>query len=415
MDALRHQAGRQSRRKAKGSTTPKAASSGQASLSSLRDVTRHIPRHVQFMLWGKAAGRCEFAGHNVPLWKSSVTQEQVNIAEKAHIYSFNSGGPRGHVGVPKEKLNDLDNLLLVCPMCHSTMDQFKSGGLYTVELLRAMKAAHERRIEIVTAITPSMTSHILLYGANIGHHSSPLRYAEAALALLPERYPAEDKAIDLGMINGPLHDRDEEFWATERANLVRKFSQRVRERLANGEVSHLAVFALAPQPLLMLLGALLTDIPQAQVFQRHREPEQTWKWPEKPLVQSFEVHEPSKSRGAPALVLSLSATIVRERITSVLGRNVTIWEARIPSPNNDFTKSRSQLADFRTLMRPLLDRIKARHGQNTLLHIFPAASVSVAVELGRVRMPKADMPWRIYDQVNQRGGFIHALDISGGD
>ena len=53
-----------------------------------KDVTRHISLPVQRMLWGKAAGRCEFAGCNQPLWKSPVTQEQVNIAENAHIYSF---------------------------------------------------------------------------------------------------------------------------------------------------------------------------------------------------------------------------------------------------------------------------------------------------------------------------------------
>jgi hypothetical protein len=87
----------------------------------------------------------------------------------------------------------------------------------------------------------------------------------------------------------------------------------------------------------------------------------------------------------------------------------------IPEPNNDFTKSREQLSELRTIVRKLLDRIKARHGQNTPLHIFPAASVSVAVELGRIRMPKADTPWRIYDQINARGGFVHALDIPGGN
>lgn len=37
--------------------------------------------------------------------------------------------------------------------------------------------------------------------------------------------------------------------------------------------------------------------------------------------------------------------------------------------------------------------------------------VATAIELGRVRMPKADMPWRIYDQVNDSGGFIPALEI----
>jgi hypothetical protein len=34
------------------------------------------------------------------------------------------------------------------------------------------------------------------------------------------------------------------------------------------------------------------------------------------------------------------------------------------------------------------------------------------VELGRVLQPKADMPLRLYDQNNDRGGFVHALDIN---
>jgi hypothetical protein len=63
-------------------------------------------------------------------------------------------------------------------------------------------------------------------------------------------------------------------------------------------------------------------------------------------------------------------------------------------------------------MRQLLDRIKAAHGQNTVLRVFPVCSVSMAIEFGRIRMPKADMPWRLYDQVNPRGGFVSALAIS---
>lgn len=380
------------------------------------------------MLWGKSAGRCEFAGCNVFLWKSSVTQDQVNIAEKAHIYSFSDNGPRGNVGIAKDRLNSLDNLMLVCPICHSNMDQYKSGGRYTIELLQAMKAEHERRIAVITAIAPGMTSHVLLYGANIGHHSSPLKYANTALALFPERYPAEDRAIELGMVDSSLRDSGELYWRVESENLRTRFNQRVSERLARGELAHLSVFAIAPQPLLMLLGTLLIDIteaqvfqpedeakalrPEAQIFQRHREPEQTWKWPEHAETPRFETVEPSEDRsGPPALVLALSATISDDRITSVLGNETAIWNVTIAEPNNDFTKSRKQLSEFRILMRRLLDKIKARHGQNTPIHIFPAASVSVAVELGRIRMPKADAAWKIYDQNYQLGGFVHALDI----
>ena len=93
-----------------------------------KEVTRYISDSVQKMLWGKAAGRCEFTGCNKPLWKSSVTQEQVNIAQKAHIYSFSSDGPRGNEGVPSEQINSLSNLMLACHECHQKVDKDKDGG-----------------------------------------------------------------------------------------------------------------------------------------------------------------------------------------------------------------------------------------------------------------------------------------------
>jgi allophanate hydrolase subunit 2 len=37
--------------------------------------------------------------------------------------------------------------------------------------------------------------------------------------------------------------------------------------------------------------------------------------------------------------------------------------------------------------------------------------VSAAVELGRVWMPKADLPLVIYDQNTSLGGFVKALEI----
>src|SRR5580692_10628596 len=83
------------------------------SLKEVKDITRSISIATQNFLWGRAAARCEFAGCNKPLWKSSVTSERVNIAQKAHIYSFSEGGPRGNDGIPPEDLNSIDNLILV--------------------------------------------------------------------------------------------------------------------------------------------------------------------------------------------------------------------------------------------------------------------------------------------------------------
>ena len=71
----------------------------RASAGGPTEVTRSVPLGVRCLLWGRAAGRCEFAGCNKVLWKSSVTQERVNIAQKAHIYSFSDDGPRGNSGI----------------------------------------------------------------------------------------------------------------------------------------------------------------------------------------------------------------------------------------------------------------------------------------------------------------------------
>ena len=110
-------------------------------------------------------------------------------------------------------------------------------------------------------------------------------------------------------------------------------------------------------------------------------------------------------------MLALSATIGTDRITSVLGPEAAIWTVTVPVPHKEIVKSLNQLSEIRALFRQLFDEIKAVHGQTALLHVFPAMPVSLAVELGRARSPKADMPWRVYDQVNTLGGFVPALEI----
>jgi 5-methylcytosine-specific restriction endonuclease McrA len=376
------------------------------------DITksRHIRDATRCLLWGKAAGRCEFSGCNRELWKSPVTQEQVNIAEAAHIYAFSSDGPRGNDGIDIEKLNEVANLMLACHDCHKTMDNDGEGERYSVELLQQWKAEHERRIEIVTGVDPKKKSHVVLYGAGIGEHNKPLNFAEAAHALFPGWYPAEDRPIALEIVDGIEKDSTADYWKLQRTNLETKFRLRVKERIERGEIEHISVFALAPQPMLILLGTLMIDITPAEVYQRHREPTATWDWPSASGDFQFQVSEPPSFKGPPALVLALSAPVNDERITSVLD-GAAIWKITVPQPNTDLVKSREQLSRFRTLMRELLDRIKSRHGQEVPLHIFPVAGVSPSVELGRIRMPKAHMPWKIYDQNNQRGGFVPALDI----
>ena len=66
---------------------------------------------------------------------------------------------------------------------------------------------------------------------------------------------------------------------------------------------------------------------------------------------------------------------------------------------------------MRSIIRKLMILIKNVHGFNTALSVFPAMSISCSIEMGRARMPKADMPWIVYDQNNKEKKFIEAITI----
>lgn len=128
-------------------------------------------------------------------------------------------------------------------------------------------------------------------------------------------------------------------------------------------------------------------------------------------LPNTQVIRPKTSSDTIALNLSLSATVDNARITSVLGDDAAIWKVTIDNPYNDFLKSRAQVQAFRECFRKLLDEIKAVHGQEQVIHVFPAVPVSIAIEVGRVWMPKADLPLTVYDQNSALGGFVEALSI----
>ncbi len=369
-----------------------------------------IPERVRIRLWGKAAGRCQYEGCNTPLWLDELTQVEFNAAYIAHIIADSPDGPRGHPILSRQLEADITNLMLMCDKHHRLIDKEDIAG-HPVERLKAMKAAHEQRIEVVSSIAADKKSHILLYGANIGVQNSPLSFLDAARAMIPERYPADTHTLSIGMKNSSFEDHSGSYWMFEAEHLRNMVLQQIRPRLKAGEIVHLSVFAIAPQPLLILLGSLLSDIPAAEVYQRHREPP-SWTWENKPDNFQFIVREPNEVTGPPTLVLSLSASITDERLFAVMKKEMTIWRVTIVAPHNDFLKSRQQAQAFRQQMRLLMDRIKLRHGENETIHVFPAMPVCLAVEFGRLLMPKADLPLIIYDENKGLSGFVAALDIN---
>jgi len=374
------------------------------------EVTRYIKKEVERELWARSAGRCQFEGCNKVLYKSSITQERVNIAQKAHIYSFSKDGPRGWGPMifNKDALNEIENLMLMCHECHVKIDRNESK--YPADLLQDWKKSHEQKINIVTGIDVDKKSHIIFYGSNISDQKSVIQKNEAIATIFPNKYPANEHPIYISM-SSALKDNDKDFWNTELKHLEAIFTKYIEPTIEENNPADFSLFAMAPIPLLIKLGSLFTDKISVDTYQPIREPK-TWRWQEEPEDFEFIITNDGEYEKEPVLIFSLSGKISRDRIYEVAGKDVNIWEIRVPDSflHNDFMRSKAQLSLFRKEIRKLMVQINEKHSKKPL-KIFPAMPISCAIELGRIRMPKSDMQWIIYDQNNQANKFIEAITI----
>ena len=292
---------------------------------------------MKIRLWGRAAGRCQYEGCNTPLWLDGLTQAEFNVAYVAHIIGDKPSGPRGHPTLSARLHDDISNLMLMCDKHHRLIDKEDVAG-HPVERLTQMKQRHEARIETLGSIQEERRSFVVLYGANIGQQTAKVSFKQAGEALVAcGRYPAERPAIELSL-NSPLEDCDEEYWAVERESLRRQFARKIEPRQGLGqpeEVDHFSVLGIAPIPLLIELGRLLSDVQKVDVYQLHREP-QNWKWHDEPDDFQYDVIEPESINDNVAVNLSLSATIDNSRIRGAIDGKVSVWTLTHPTPHNDF-------------------------------------------------------------------------------
>lgn len=383
------------------------------SKQNIKEVTRYTKKEVERELWARAAGRCQFNGCNQILYKSPVTQERVNISEKAHIYSFSGDGPRGWGPFKKnqQSLNDVGNLMLMCHDCHKTIDQDRDGIKYSGSRLQQWKKEHEHKVATVTGIVANRKSHVVFYGSNIGEQRSPLQREDAMEAMFPERYPVSENSVCLSM-SCSHEDKTAAFWESESNHLKRVFGQKVLPLIESDQIKHFSLFSLVPIPLLIQLGTLFTDKFSVDTYQPIREPT-GWHWQEFPEGFEFIIKKPEEGNGVPALIISLSDIINHQRIRTVMVEQVSVWELTVPEEHigNDNIRNSAQFSMMRSIIRKLMVLIKGVHGSTTPLFVFPAMAVSCSIEMGRARMPKADMPWIIYDQNNKEKNFIKAITI----
>lgn len=111
--------------------------------------SRQPPKRELKFLWGRAAGRCSFPGCRIQLAPTadSAPNGIFVIGEQAHIvaHSDDATAPRSDPSYPKENRNKYENLILLCPNHHKTVDN--DAVKYNPSRLREIKIQHEAWVD----------------------------------------------------------------------------------------------------------------------------------------------------------------------------------------------------------------------------------------------------------------------------
>ena len=112
---------------------------------------KNIPSATRDALWGKAAGCCQICSK--PLFEGGAYRTSGNYSNIAHIHAYSGDGPRFNENLSEDDRNSIENLMLLCPQCHKTIDD--DEVTYTADVLRSIKSKPQDYIFLAFVIPSS--------------------------------------------------------------------------------------------------------------------------------------------------------------------------------------------------------------------------------------------------------------------
>jgi hypothetical protein len=373
-------------------------------------AVRNIPNLSRLILFVRAGGRCEFDGCPKYLLEHHVTLTEGNFAQMAHIVAFQPGGPRGDAEPRPQDINEVGNLMLLCPECHKLIDD--NPEKFTVRTLRGYKERHENHIHYMTGLSPESKTSLLVFTANIGNQAVYIPFGQMLEAVSP-RYPMSRPGTIIDLTQ--LHIDGSASLATACDTIERKI-RRLYDAGSEAEaVKHLSVFALGPIPLLIYLGTLLSNKISTDLFQRHRDSENwTWKESDEDVKYQFRSVRSGTNLQNVALMISLSGTITFRDLPSEIDDSYYIYELTLDGkpPDPNFLKTKRDLDGFRIAYQSGLSAIMQKHGILRTLNAFPAVPAPIAILCGRELLPKVHPELVVYDFDKSKVGFNFQLKVN---
>ena len=100
--------------------------------------------HTQRRLFAASAGFCQNPGCSNELF-IDASGESIHIAEMAHVFAANDGGPRTNADLTKEERGAFDNLVMLCANCHTMVD--KAPEAFPDRVMLNWKREHANKLQ----------------------------------------------------------------------------------------------------------------------------------------------------------------------------------------------------------------------------------------------------------------------------
>ncbi len=354
-------------------------------------------------LIARAGGRCQFENCNKNVFLDEVTLDDTNNSNIAHIVASSPRGPRGSATQSFELSDKIENLMLMCLEHHHLIDEKGKDKIYTVEILRAMKATQEERVQkMLNNLNADVTTMLYLNSPIKGKQNVSFSGKKASKAFVPYMKAESEYAMSINVLPYGKYDTTE-YWREAESMLENQFNCTIQSKLNICPNTHFSIFPLAPIPLIMKLGFLMGDKIHADVYQRAKQPE-TWEWQSTELTNSFHVEEKHFDTGdGIALAVSITGEIDIDSILKIDSFKA-IYVIRAENQGDDSIKSVKDLSAFWHKYKELCEKLK----NEKVLSVFPAVPVSAAFEMGRRYMMGVYPKMIIYDRYKD---FFEALTI----
>lgn len=377
----------------------------------------NVPAPVRERIWGRSAARCVLCAKW--LVDESEYWHSIPTGQIAHNVAAENGpkAPRGESPLKSKERAAEENLLLLCGDCHRKVDSPELVEKYTVQFLTEKKSEHERWVRDVTDFARLRPAIVIRMTGTIRGTRSAATKEQIGEALREAGLTGMHADSRTGMFDIISVDAETDSWAWDAARKqIDVQVEKARDAIAAGDAGVLAVFALAPIPMLIHLGAELDDKTETVLFRRDRtDGPEAWVWPtpaEEPATFAITGSIADSDAADVVAFVEVTAGVAPSRVPAHLASAPAVRLSVLQEPSPDVVTSRADLASFGRAWRDLLSTVENRWPNAERLHILAAVPATVALTMGRHRM-RAVHPAFVLYQYQEHGIDERVMELQG--